>query len=114
MMTNTIKMKSKMDMQQTTAIIDIVLALHKLNKAVQRHITVHKPHSPSFSYFSIFFDYKASKLILMVLTPCGDSRNLHRPKDLSSDSSIGPIVFQKAIKVIYEHLMITLSAQLSA
>ena len=40
MMTNTIKMKSKMDMQQTTAIIDIVLALHKLNNAVQRHITM--------------------------------------------------------------------------
>ena len=38
MTTNTIKMKSKMDMQQTTAMIDIVLALHKLNKAVQRHI----------------------------------------------------------------------------
>ena len=38
MITNTIKMKSKMDMQQTTAIIDIVLALHKLNKAVHRHI----------------------------------------------------------------------------
>ena len=34
----------------------------------------------------------------MVLTPCGDSRNLHRPKDSSFDSSIGPIVFQKAIK----------------
>ena len=34
----------------------------------------------------------------MVLTPCRDSRNLHRPKDLSFDSSIGPIVFQKAIK----------------
>ena len=34
----------------------------------------------------------------MVLTPCGDSRNLQRPKDLSFDSSIGPIVFQKAIK----------------
>ena len=28
-----------MDMQQTTAIIDIVLALHKLNNAVQKHIT---------------------------------------------------------------------------
>ena len=27
-----------MDIQQTTAMIDIVLALHKLNKAVQRHI----------------------------------------------------------------------------
>ena len=27
-----------MDMQQTTPMIDIVLALHKLNKAVQRHI----------------------------------------------------------------------------
>ena len=40
MMTNTIKMKSKMDMQQTTAIIDIVLALHKLNNAVQIHITL--------------------------------------------------------------------------
>ena len=38
MMTNTIKMKSKMDIQQTTAMIDIVLALHKLNKAVHRHI----------------------------------------------------------------------------
>ena len=34
----------------------------------------------------------------MVLTPCRDSRNLHRPKDSSFDSSIGPIVFQKAIK----------------
>ena len=34
----------------------------------------------------------------MVLTPCRDSRNLHRPKDLLFDSSIGPIVFQKAIK----------------
>ena len=101
MMTNTIKMKSKMDMQQTTAIIDIVLALHKLNKAVQRHITIHKPHSTLFSYFSIFVDYKASKLILMVLIPCGDSRNLHRPKDSSFDSSIGPIVFQKAIKSDY-------------
>ena len=33
-----------------------------------------------------------------MLTPCGDSRNLHRPKDSSFDSSIGPIVFQKAIK----------------
>ena len=95
MMTNTIKMKSKMDMQQTTAVIDIVLALHKLNKAVQRHITIHKLHSTLFSYFSIFVDYKASKPILIVLTPCGDSRNLHRPKDLSFDSSIGPIVFQK-------------------
>ena len=39
MITNKIKMKSKMDMQQTTAIIDIVLAMHKLNNAVQRHIT---------------------------------------------------------------------------
>ena len=27
-----------MDIQQTTAMINIVLALHKLNKAVQRHI----------------------------------------------------------------------------
>ena len=96
MMTNTIKMKSKMDMQQTTAIIDIVLALHKLIKAVQRHIAIHRPHSTSFSYFSIFIDYKASKPILMVLTPCGDSRNLHRPKDSSFDLSIGPIVFQKS------------------
>ena len=34
----------------------------------------------------------------MVLTPCGDSMNPHRPKDSSFDSSIGPIVFQKAIK----------------
>ena len=34
----------------------------------------------------------------MVLTPCRDSRNLHRPKDSSFDLSIGPIVFQKAIK----------------
>ena len=34
----------------------------------------------------------------MVLTPCGDSRNLHRPKDSPFDLSIGPIVFQKAIK----------------
>ena len=34
----------------------------------------------------------------MVLTPCRHSRNLHRPKDSSFDSSIGPIVFQKAIK----------------
>ena len=32
-----------MDIQQTTDMIDIVLALHKLNKAVQRHITIHKP-----------------------------------------------------------------------
>ena len=39
MITNTIKMKSNMDMQQTTAIIDIVLVLHKFNNAVQRHIT---------------------------------------------------------------------------
>ena len=39
MMTNTIKIKSKMDIQQTIAIIDIVLALHKLNNVVQRHIT---------------------------------------------------------------------------
>ena len=39
MITNIIKMKSKMDIQQTTAMIDIVLALHKLNNAVQRHIT---------------------------------------------------------------------------
>ena len=98
MITNTIKIKSKMDIQQTTAMIDIVLTLHKLNKAVQRHIAIHKPHSTLFSYFSIFIDYKASKLILMVLTPCGDSRNLHRPKDSSFDLSIGPIVFQKAIK----------------
>ena len=114
MITNTIKIKSKIDIQQTTAMIDIVLALHKLNKAVQRHITIQKPHSTLFSYFSIFIDYIASKLILMVLTPCGDSRNLHRPKDSSFDLSIGPIVFQKSLKVIYEHLMITLSAQLSA
>ena len=98
MITNTIKIKSKMDIQHTTAMIDIVLALHKLNKAVQRHIAIHRPHSTLFSYFSIFVGYKASKLILMVLTPCGDSRNLHRPKDSSFDSSIGPIVFQKAIK----------------
>ena len=98
MITNIIRMKSKMDMQQTTAIIDIVLVLHKLNKAVQRHIAIHRPHSTSFSYFSIFVDIKASKPILIVLTPCEDSRNLHRPKDLSFDSSIGPIVFQKAIK----------------
>ena len=87
-----------MDIQQTTAIIDIVLALHKLNKAVQRHIAIHKPHSTSFSYIFIFVDYKVSKPILIVLTPCGDSRNLNRPKDSSFDSSIGPIVFQKAIK----------------
>ena len=98
MITNTIKIKSKMDIQQTTTMIDIVLALHKLNNVVQRHIVIHRAHSTSFSYFSIFVDYKASKLILMVLTPCGDSRNLHRPKDSSSDSSIGPIVFLKAIK----------------
>ena len=39
MISNIIRMKSKMDMQQTTAIIDIVLVLHKLNNAVQRHIT---------------------------------------------------------------------------
>ena len=39
MITNTIKIKSKMDTQQTTAMIDIVLALHKFNNAVQRHIT---------------------------------------------------------------------------
>ena len=39
MITNNIKMKSKMDMQQTTAIIDIVLVLQMLNNAVQRHIT---------------------------------------------------------------------------
>ena len=70
-----------MDIQQTTAMIDIVLVLHKLNSTVQRHIAIHRPHSISFSYFSIFVDYKALKLILMVLTPCGDSRNLHRPKD---------------------------------
>ena len=38
MITNTIKIKSKMDIQQTTAMIDIVLVLHKLNKAVHRHI----------------------------------------------------------------------------
>ena len=38
MITNTIKIKSKMDIQQTTAMIDIVLALHKLNKAVHRDI----------------------------------------------------------------------------
>ena len=38
MITNTIKIKSKMDIQQTTAMIDMVLVLHKLNKAVQRHI----------------------------------------------------------------------------
>ena len=50
----------------------------------------------------------------MVLTPCGDSRNLHRPKDSSFDLSIGPIVFQKAIKNDLRALMITLSAQLSA
>ena len=81
-----------MDIQQTTAMIDIVLALHKLNKAVHRHIV--GLCSTLFSYFSIFIDYKVSKPILMVLTPCGDSRNLHRPKDSSFDSSIGPIVFQ--------------------
>ena len=66
-----------------------------------------------FSYFSIFVDYKASKPILMVLKPCGDSRNPHRPKDSSFDLSIGPIVFQKAIKNDLRALMITLSAQLS-
>ena len=99
MITNTIKIKNKMDIQHTTAMIDIALALHKLNKAVQRHIAIHRPHSTLFSYFSIFVNYNASKLILMVLTPCGDSRNLHRPKDSSFDSSIGPIVFQKAIKI---------------
>ena len=38
MITNTIKIKSKMDIQQTTAMIDIVLALHKLNEPVHRHI----------------------------------------------------------------------------
>ena len=95
MITNIIKTKSKMDIQQTTAMIDIVLALHKLNKAVQRHIAI---HSTLFSYFSIFIDYKASKPFLMMLTLSGDSRNPHRPKDSSFDSSIGPIVFQKAIK----------------
>ena len=98
MITNIIRMKSKMDIQQTTAMINIVLALHKLNKAVQRHIAIHKPHSTLFSYFSIFVDYKASKPFLMVLTPCGDSRNPHRPKDSSFDLSIGPLVFQKVIK----------------
>ena len=40
MITNIIKIKSKMDIQQTTAMIDIVLALHKLNNVVQRHITL--------------------------------------------------------------------------
>ena len=40
MTTNTIKMKSEMDIQQTTAMIDIVLVLHKLNSAVQGHITL--------------------------------------------------------------------------
>ena len=98
MITNIIKIKSKMDIQQTTAIIDIVLVLHKLNKAVQRHIVIHRPHSTLFSYIFVFIKYKASKPVLMVLTSCGDSRNLHRPKDLSFDSSIGPIVFQKTIK----------------
>ena len=38
MITNIIKIKSKIVIQQTTAMIDIVLALHKLIKAVQRHI----------------------------------------------------------------------------
>ena len=38
MITNIIKIKSKMDIQQTTAMIDIVLVLHKLIKAVQGHI----------------------------------------------------------------------------
>ena len=38
MITNIIKIKSKMDIQQTTAMIDIVLVLPKLIKAVQRHI----------------------------------------------------------------------------
>ena len=38
MITNIIKIKSKMDIQRTTAMIDIVLALHSLIKAVQRHI----------------------------------------------------------------------------
>ena len=59
MITNIIRMKSKMDIQQTTAMIDIVLAIHKLNKAVQRHIAIHRPHLTSFSYFSIFVDIKA-------------------------------------------------------
>ena len=54
MMTNTIKMKSKMGMQQTTAIIDIVLVLHKLNNAVQRHITIHKPLFTLCSVISLF------------------------------------------------------------
>ena len=84
MITNTIKIKSNMDIQQTTAMIDIVLALHKLNNAVQRHYFVNLYYT-LFSYFSIFVNYKASKPILMVLTPCGDSRNLHRPKDSSFD-----------------------------
>ena len=38
MITNTIKIKSKMDIQQITAMIDMVLVLQKLNNAVQRHI----------------------------------------------------------------------------
>ena len=38
MITKIIRIKSKMDIQQTTAMIDIVLTLHKLSKAVQRHI----------------------------------------------------------------------------
>ena len=78
--------------------IDMVLVLHKLNKAVQRHIIFVNLCYTLFSYFSIFIDYKASKPILMVLTPCGVFRNFHRPKDSSFGSSIGPIVFQTAIK----------------
>ena len=96
MITNIIKIKSKMDIQKTTAMIDIVLVLHKLNKAVQRHI-ISFPNLYFKSFFA-FIEYEASKPILMVLTPCRDSRNLHGPKNSSFDSSIGPIVFQKVIK----------------
>ena len=51
-----------------------------------------------------------SEPILMVLTPCGDSRKLPRPSDLSFDSSIGPIVKEK---LIYEPLSTALSGGLS-
>ena len=112
MITNIIKIKSKIIIQQTTAIIDIVLVL--VNQGSPKtHYFVNLCYT-LFSYFSIFIDYKASKPILMVLTPCRDSRHFHRPKDSSFDSSIGPIVFQKAIKNDLQALMITLSAQLSA
>ena len=51
MITNIIRMKSKMDIQQTTVMIDIVLALHKLTKQSKDTLLCKPLFNLSYSLF---------------------------------------------------------------